>query len=321
MASAANFAASSWQPASPSPWTAPHVTFVTPYWQPTSLSPWAALHATFVTPSWQPVSLSPWAVSPTNFVSTSWTPTCPSSGTTPNFVTSSSLTASPSPWTTPLGAATAQQSPAPSMGDLWTNIRADLAKMQVTLQKVEQGLLQIKSAVQHEQHQLALSARLRTTSAAVDIQDAARGFLARRRVWEMRRQMLEAALVTVDLGTRGHGLALSDGHQQRHRAAISKGEHDTCLAGDELQLYGSGVREGTHLVIGRAHYLAPPHSATGHHEGASVGYCCDLFQVPVHVLSFRPDGVHGIQVAAHVQVQCAEGVRLIVWGQKNSDSK
>jgi hypothetical protein len=37
------------------------------------------------------------------------------------------------------------------MGDLWTNIRADLAKMQATLQKVEQGLLQIKAAVQHEQ--------------------------------------------------------------------------------------------------------------------------------------------------------------------------
>jgi hypothetical protein len=29
--------------------------------------------------------------------------------------------------------ATAQQSPTPSMGDLWTNIRVDLAKMQATL--------------------------------------------------------------------------------------------------------------------------------------------------------------------------------------------
>jgi hypothetical protein len=29
----------------------------------------------------------------------------------------------------------------------------------------------------------------------------------------MRRQMLEAALVTVDLGTRERGLALSAGHQ------------------------------------------------------------------------------------------------------------
>jgi hypothetical protein len=67
----------------------------------------------------------------------------------------------------------------------------------------------------------------------------------------------------------------------------------------------------------RAHCLAPPDSATGRHEGASAGYCCDLFQVPVHVLPFRPDGVHGIQVVAHMQVQCTEGVRLILWGKKN----
>jgi hypothetical protein len=49
--------------------------------------------------------------------------------------------------------------------------------------------------VQHEQHQLGLSAQLQT-SADVGIQAAACGFLARRRVREMRRQMLEAALVT-----------------------------------------------------------------------------------------------------------------------------
>jgi hypothetical protein len=120
------------------------------------------------------VSLSSWPASPANFVTTSWTPACPFPGTTPNFVTSSSLTLSPSPWATSLGAAMTQQSPTPSMGDLWTNIRADLAKMQATLQKVEQGLLQIKAAVQHEQHQLALSARLQT-SAAMGIQAAARG--------------------------------------------------------------------------------------------------------------------------------------------------
>jgi hypothetical protein len=136
------------------------------------------------------------------------------------------------------------------MGDLWTNIRADLAKMQATLQKVEQGLLQIKAAVQHEQHKLALSARLQT-SAAVGIQATARGFLARRRVQEMHRQMLEATLVTIDLSTQGHDLVLSDGHQQQHRAAISKYEHGTCPTGDKLQLYDSGGREGTPLVIGK----------------------------------------------------------------------
>jgi hypothetical protein len=85
-------------------------------------------------------------------------------GQTPNFVTSSSLAASPSPWATPLGASTAQQSPAPSMGDLWTNIRADLAKMQTSLRMVQQGLLQINATVQHEQQQLALSARLQTSA-------------------------------------------------------------------------------------------------------------------------------------------------------------
>jgi hypothetical protein len=104
--------------------------------------------------------------------------------------------------------------------------------------------------VQHEQHQLALSARLQT-SAAVGIQAAARGFLARRRVRGMRRQMLKAALVTVDLGTRGRDLALSDSHQQRHRAAISKCEHGTCLADDKVQLYDSGGRDDTSLVIGK----------------------------------------------------------------------
>jgi hypothetical protein len=70
-------------------------------------------------------------------------------------------------------------------------------------------------------------------------------------VREMRRQMLKAALVTVDLDTRGRDLALSDDHQQRRRAAISMCEHGMCPAGDELQLYGSGGREGTPLVIGK----------------------------------------------------------------------
>jgi hypothetical protein len=137
------------------------------------------------------------------------------------------------------------------MGSLWTNIRADLAKMQGSLRMVEQGLLQIKAAMQHEQQQLALSARQLQTSAAVGIQAVARGFLALRRVREMRRQMLEAALVTVDLDTRGHDLALSVSHQQRHRATISKCEHGMCSAGDELQLYGSDGWECTPLVIGK----------------------------------------------------------------------
>jgi hypothetical protein len=64
-------------------------------------------------------------------------------------------------------------------GYLWTNIRANLAKIQASLRMVEQGLLQIKAVVQHEQQQMALSAWLQT-SAVVGIQVAARGFLAQK---------------------------------------------------------------------------------------------------------------------------------------------
>jgi hypothetical protein len=66
----------------------------------------------------------------------------------------------------------------------------------------------------------------------------------------------------------------------------------------------------------RVHCLAPLHSAIGRHKDTSAGHCCDLLQVAIHMLPFCPDGIHGIQVAAHVQVQYAEGVRLILWGQK-----
>jgi hypothetical protein len=123
--------------------------------------------------------------------------------------------------------------------------------MQASLRMVEHGLLQIKAAVQHEQQQPVLSARLQM-SAAVGIQAAARGFLTRRRVREMCRQMLEVALVTVDLGTWGRDLALSTGHQQRHQTTISKCEHGTCPAGDKLQLYDSDGREGTPLIIDKS---------------------------------------------------------------------
>jgi hypothetical protein len=57
--------------------------------------------------------------------------------------------------------------------------------------------------------------------------------------------------VAVDLDTQGRDLALSDGHQQPRWPAISKCEHGVCPAGDKLQLYCSGVKEGTLLVIGK----------------------------------------------------------------------
>jgi hypothetical protein len=83
--------------------------------------------------------------------------------------------------------------------------------MQASLWMVDQGLLQIKAIVQHEK-QLALSARLQTSS-AMGLQAAARGFLARWRVREMHRQMLEEALVTVD------EMASSNGSPMRQESA------------------------------------------------------------------------------------------------------
>jgi sugar (pentulose or hexulose) kinase len=61
--------------------------------------------------------------------------------------------------------------------------------------------------------------------------------------------MLETTLVAVDLDTWGHDLVLSDDHQQPRRPAVSKHKHGTYPAGDELQLYGSGSREGALLLV------------------------------------------------------------------------
>jgi hypothetical protein len=60
-----------------------------------------------------------------------------------------------------------------------------------------------------------------------------------------------------------------------------------------------------------AHRVAPLHSATGRRESASTGRCCDHFQVAIHMHPFRPDSVHGIQVAVCVQAQCGDGVHLL----------
>jgi hypothetical protein len=65
----------------------------------------------------------------------------------------------------------------------------------------------------------------------------------------VRQQMLEAALVSVDLGTWGRNLGLSDDHQEPRWPAVSKREHGACPADDELQLYDSGGREGTPLLV------------------------------------------------------------------------
>ena len=55
--------------------------------------------------------------------------------------------------------------------------------------------------------------------AAVRLQAAARGLLARRLLQEMRRQMHEAALTAVNLGKGGRIHVPSDGHQQSRRCS------------------------------------------------------------------------------------------------------
>jgi len=78
-------------------------------------------------------------------------------------------------------------------------------------------------------------------SAAVRLQAAARGLLARRRLHEMRRQMHEASLTAIDLGKGGRVLAPPDGHQQsRGSAAVYMREQGVVSTVGELQLCGSG---------------------------------------------------------------------------------
>jgi hypothetical protein len=132
----------------------------------------------------------------------------------------------------------------------------------------------------------------------------ARGLLVHRRLQRVRRQMLEATFVAVDLGTQGRDLALLDGHQQPCRPAVPSASMVRVPRATNFNSTTATVGKAFPLSLVRAHCLAPLHSAIGRHEGALAGHSCDQLQVAIHVLSFRPDGVHGIQVATHVQVQC-----------------
>jgi len=83
-------------------------------------------------------------------------------------------------------------------------------------------------------------------SAAVQLQAAACGLLARRRLQKMRLEMHEAALTAIDLGKWGRDLAPSDGHQcSRQLATIFK-----LAQGSELQFYSSDRGGAFLLVIG-----------------------------------------------------------------------
>jgi hypothetical protein len=65
-----------------------------------------------------------------------------------------------------------------------------------------------------------------------------------------------------------------------------------------------------------ARCLASPHSATGRREGVFAVRCGNHFLVATLMQSFRPDGVHGIQVATAVEVHHTEGVHRIFRSQK-----
>jgi hypothetical protein len=150
---------------------------------------------------------------------------------------------------------------------------------------------------------------------AVQLQTAARCLLVRRRLQEVSQQMLEAALVTVDLGTRG--VTSPDDHQQPRWPAVSKREHGACPMGDELQLYDSGGREcAPLLVIGKGTLLSAAtfcyrlprgrlrwsllRPIPGGHPCAPFSYRC------------RPWDPGGCTPVG----PCTEGVRLILKGQK-----
>jgi hypothetical protein len=100
--------------------------------------------------------------------------------------------------------------------------------------------------------------RAKVTTTAVQLQAAlwlqagTCGFLARRRLQKVHKQMRgrEAALAVVAFDAEGCDLDLLDGYQQLCRsAAMSKGAHGVFLAGGVLQLYGDGGRGGVFLLI------------------------------------------------------------------------
>ena len=82
--------------------------------------------------------------------------------------------------------------------------------------------------------------------AAVRLQAAARGLLARRWLQKMRLEMQEAALTTIDLGNWGRDLVPSEGHQRSRQLAVVFKR----ALGSELQFYSSDKGGAFLLVIG-----------------------------------------------------------------------
>jgi hypothetical protein len=114
--------------------------------------------------------------------------------------------------------------------------------VQPTLQQIEQAI-----DITMEPAGKMLSCKV---SAAVRLQAAARGLLARRLLQEMRQPMHEATLATVDLSSAERDLAPWDGHQQPRRpAAVFRREHGVFPAGSALQLCGSSGRRVAPLIV------------------------------------------------------------------------
>jgi len=93
----------------------------------------------------------------------------------------------------------------------------------------------------------------RQVLAAVRLQAAARGLLARRRLQKMRLEMQEAALTAIDLGNWGRDLGKwgrdlvpSEGHQRSRQLAVVFKR----ALGSELQFYSSDKGGVFLLVIG-----------------------------------------------------------------------
>ena len=153
---------------------------------------------------------------------------------------------------------------------------------------------------------LPSSIATRHVSAAVRLQAAARGLLARRRVREMRG--LQLPLLQVALRC-AHDLALARCvGALGHAVSPTSGGHAVFPVCSDLIVCDIGGWGGAHPSSTGARRVTPLHSAAGRREGASAGRSCDLFQVAIHMHFFCPAGVHGIQVAVYVHVRRADGV-------------
>ena len=112
------------------------------------------------------------------------------------------------------------------------------------------------AALQLTERKAIARARACQVFAAVRLQAAARGLLARRRLQKMRSPMHEATLAAVDLsiGERDLAwsvdLAWSDGHQQpRQPAVVFRRKHGVFSVGGELQLCGTGDMGAAFLLV------------------------------------------------------------------------